>query len=137
MKSDEAKGDALQEGKKRGAEAQGEDGVNEEAKRQKVEDKTEEEEGEKSEEELRKELKELYLCEMPEDFFVFWRFCKERNQERPEEAILAATGLKLVGPFDVMAGKKAEKKGGCLVGCRRGFHFISFLVLLVLQRTTW
>ena len=82
-----------------------EDEEGDKAKRQKVE--------ERSEDDLRKEVKEKYLAEMPEDFFAFWTFCKERNQEHPEEAVLGVTGLRLVGPYDVMAGKKGDKPGQC------------------------
>lgn len=49
-------------------------------------------------------LRHKFVHEMPEDFFQFWEFCKTRNKDKPELAF-EKIGLRLVGPFDYMAGK--------------------------------
>lgn len=49
-------------------------------------------------------LRHKFVHEMPEDFFRFWEFCKSRNSDKPELSF-EAVGLRLVGPFDYMAGK--------------------------------
>ena len=49
-------------------------------------------------------IRQKLLVDMPEDFFAFWRFCKERNPSNPADA-LAPAGLSLVGAFDILSGK--------------------------------
>ncbi|KAG4072512.1 hypothetical protein HA402_004601 [Bradysia odoriphaga] len=51
-------------------------------------------------------IKHKFLIEMPDDFYLFWDFCKAnaKKDQKPEN-IFAKFGLKLVGPFDVLAGK--------------------------------
>lgn len=50
-------------------------------------------------------IKQKYLMEMPEDFYQFWEFCKEQNKSQPENAMYSFLGWKLVGPYDILAGK--------------------------------
>ncbi|KAG8255728.1 hypothetical protein J6590_085796 [Homalodisca vitripennis] len=52
-------------------------------------------------------IKQLFLFEMPPDFFSFWEMCETMNKNDPTNA-LKAIKLKLVGPFDVLAGKVSE-----------------------------
>lgn len=48
-----------------------------------------------------------FLAEMPSDFFSFWEFCEAEaaNKSTSPENVFAKLGLKLVGPFDVLAKK--------------------------------
>ncbi|BES95007.1 Uncharacterised conserved protein (DUF2228) [Nesidiocoris tenuis] len=48
-------------------------------------------------------IKALFLVGMPEDFFEFYKFCSQL-QKKPAKKALAAIGLELVGPFDVLDG---------------------------------
>lgn len=50
-------------------------------------------------------IKHKFLIEMPADFHSFWDFCKSnaKKDQKPEN-IFVKFGLKLVGPFDVLAG---------------------------------
>uniref|UniRef100_A0A1B6FYY8 PBZ-type domain-containing protein n=2 Tax=Cuerna arida TaxID=1464854 RepID=A0A1B6FYY8_9HEMI len=52
-------------------------------------------------------IKQLFLLEMPPDFFSFWEMCETMNKNDPTNA-LKAIKLKLVGPFDVLAGKVTD-----------------------------
>lgn len=49
-------------------------------------------------------IRQKLLVDMPEDFFAFWKFCKERNPSSPADA-LSPAGLLLVGAFDILSGK--------------------------------
>lgn len=50
-------------------------------------------------------LRHKFVHEMPEDFFQFWEFCKTtQNKDKPELSF-EKIGLRLVGPFDYMAGR--------------------------------
>jgi len=49
-------------------------------------------------------IRQKLLVDMPEDFFAFWKFCKERNPSNPADA-LSPAGLLLVGAFDILSGK--------------------------------
>ena len=49
-------------------------------------------------------IRQKLLVEMPEDFYAFWEFCKERNPSSPSDT-LSAAGLVLVGAFDILSGK--------------------------------
>ncbi|XP_059500862.1 histone PARylation factor 1 isoform X4 [Stegostoma tigrinum] len=62
-------------------------------------------------EELRQEVRDLYKLQMPEDFYHFWEFCEKQDPENPCEALKSSLGLRLVGPYDILAGKhKATKR---------------------------
>lgn len=50
-------------------------------------------------------VEQKFLTKVPEDFMAFWDFCKGVNRENPREA-LNQCGLKLVGPFDIVAGEE-------------------------------
>ncbi|CAG2175129.1 unnamed protein product [Oppiella nova] len=54
---------------------------------------------------LNEVLKEIFLVEMPKDFFALWQFCKSIKPEKPEDALTESLGLRLVGPYDVLTGK--------------------------------
>lgn len=49
-------------------------------------------------------IKNLFLVDMPQDFYNFFDFCKSLNNTQPQKALMVC-GLKLVGPFDIVAGK--------------------------------
>lgn len=49
-------------------------------------------------------IKEKFLVEMPEDFYLFYKFCKTLNSNEPLKAF-ADVDLLLVGAFDVLAGR--------------------------------
>lgn len=51
----------------------------------------------------RRIIKDLFLVEMPTDFFQFFEFCKSVSKDSPLAA-LKSVGLKLVGPYDVLSG---------------------------------
>ncbi|XP_041041416.1 histone PARylation factor 1 isoform X2 [Carcharodon carcharias] len=61
-------------------------------------------------EELRKEVQRRYKLPMPEDFYHFWEFCEKLNPGNPCEALKLSLGLRLVGPFDILAGKPKGTK---------------------------
>lgn len=47
-----------------------------------------------------------FLVEMPSDFFKFWEFCKAESKSNSNpENVFHKFGLKLAGPFDVLAKK--------------------------------
>lgn len=51
-------------------------------------------------------IKHIFFVTMPDDFYSMWEFCKSiARPGSPPEKVFEAFGLKLVGPFDVMAGK--------------------------------
>lgn len=66
---------------------------------------------------IRLNIEQKFLLEMPDDFFDFWECCSNINKEKPEEALLKA-GLTLVGPYDVMTGKLKKIKE------RRVSHYV-------------
>ena len=53
---------------------------------------------------IKENIRQKLLVEMPEDFFAFWNFCKERNPSNPADA-LSPAGLVLVGAYDIVSGK--------------------------------
>jgi hypothetical protein len=57
-----------------------------------------------SPQDLKENIKQKFLVEMPEDFYAFFEFCKEMNKAAPHDA-LSAAGLKLCGPFDILGGR--------------------------------
>lgn len=52
----------------------------------------------------RRQLREMYGFDFPEDFFTFWAFARKL---RPLEPLLAldSLGIQLVGPFEVLGGR--------------------------------
>jgi hypothetical protein len=53
----------------------------------------------------RRQLRELYGFDFPEDLFRFWGFVNRLMPLEPWNALRDATGLTLVGPFEVLAGR--------------------------------
>lgn len=54
-----------------------------------------------------------FLVSMPEDFYKFWEFCDIESKSKAPELLFSKFGLRLVGPFDVLAkkfNKSFEKK---------------------------
>uniref|UniRef100_A0A2S2QRU7 UPF0609 protein n=1 Tax=Sipha flava TaxID=143950 RepID=A0A2S2QRU7_9HEMI len=55
-----------------------------------------------------KKITELFLVgNMPKEFYEFWNFCSKKCPVHPEDALLPI-GFKLVGPYDVLAGRMNE-----------------------------
>lgn len=53
---------------------------------------------------LKEEVEQLYKLKMPDDFYHFWEFCQCLRPDNPREALMDTLGLRLVGPFDILAG---------------------------------
>ncbi|KAL5460079.1 hypothetical protein EMCRGX_G033497 [Ephydatia muelleri] len=53
----------------------------------------------------RKQIKEQFLVDMPDDFTQFWDLCKSLDSCHPELALMPALNLELVGPFHVLQGQ--------------------------------
>ncbi|CAN8006488.1 unnamed protein product [Ixodes hexagonus] len=68
-------------------------------------DESDAEEMPDSPEDVRESIRQKFLVEMPRDFYDFWEFCKSLDRRKPEDALYESLGLRLVGPFDVLAGK--------------------------------
>ncbi|XP_071779374.2 histone PARylation factor 1 [Centroberyx gerrardi] len=51
----------------------------------------------------RDEVVHLYKLQMPEDLYHFWDFCKGLCPDNPRDALVDTLGLRLVGPFDILA----------------------------------
>ena len=62
---------------------------------------------EKSPEDIKEDIKLKYLITMPEDFYVFYDFCKSMNTANPLQA-LSVAGLKLCGPYDTLGNNIPE-----------------------------
>lgn len=58
---------------------------------------------------IRDSIKQKFLMDMPEDFYRFYEFCKGLNTSDPCAALDAA-GLRLCGPYDVLAGNLPEDR---------------------------
>ncbi|XP_058694975.1 histone PARylation factor 1 isoform X3 [Poecile atricapillus] len=58
---------------------------------------------------LCQEAETCYRLRLPEDFYQFWKFCEELDPEKPSDALVSSVGLKLVGPYDILAGKHKTK----------------------------
>ncbi|XP_062562294.1 histone PARylation factor 1-like [Armigeres subalbatus] len=54
-------------------------------------------------------IKHKFLVDMPSCFDAMWAFCRSKNEEKPGE-VFDKLGLRLVGPFDVMAKKFKDAK---------------------------
>lgn len=46
-----------------------------------------------------------FLVSMPDDFYKFWEFCDIESKSKSPELLFSKFGLRLVGPFDVLAKK--------------------------------
>jgi len=57
-----------------------------------------------SPEDVKENIKSKFLMEMPEDFYLFWDFCKNIDATNPRDALMKTLNLRLVGPFDIIAG---------------------------------
>ncbi|KAG7238386.1 hypothetical protein INR49_030893 [Caranx melampygus] len=58
----------------------------------------------------RDELMQLYKLQMPEDLYHFWDFCMELCPDNPRGALKDTLNLRLVGPFDILAGAHKKSK---------------------------
>uniref|UniRef100_A0A8D0BT07 Histone PARylation factor 1 n=1 Tax=Salvator merianae TaxID=96440 RepID=A0A8D0BT07_SALMN len=58
---------------------------------------------------VRQQVESCYQLKMPEDFYHFWKFCEELTPENPCDALKSSLGLRLVGPYDILAGKHIQK----------------------------
>uniref|UniRef100_A0A0A9XJM3 UPF0609 protein C4orf27 n=1 Tax=Lygus hesperus TaxID=30085 RepID=A0A0A9XJM3_LYGHE len=52
-------------------------------------------------------IRTLFLMDLPEDFYEFYKFC-EKLPIKPVRKALNAVGLELVGPFDVLGGNTKD-----------------------------
>ena len=50
---------------------------------------------------IKEDIRTKFLITMPEDFYIFFDFCKSLNSKAPLEA-LCLVGLKLCGPYDLL-----------------------------------
>lgn len=75
----------------------------------KFEDDLVEQKGDHTPADVREFIKEKFLVDMPEDFYLFWEFCKEQSPKCPSNAF-KDVGLVLVGPYDVLANKFCNVK---------------------------
>ncbi|XP_057358154.1 histone PARylation factor 1 isoform X2 [Manis pentadactyla] len=73
--------------------------------------------------ELRKEVESHYKLSMPEDFYHFWKFCEELDPEKPADSLSASVGLRLVGPYDILAGKHKMKKSSASLNFNLHWRF--------------
>ncbi|KAM9313959.1 histone PARylation factor 1 [Pholidichthys leucotaenia] len=64
--------------------------------------------------EQRDEMTQLYSFQMPEDLYHFWDFCRDLCPDNPRGALTGTLGLRLVGPFDVLAGAHKNSKNSQL-----------------------
>lgn len=58
-------------------------------------------------ENMKNSILELFLVEMPKDFYKFYDFCRKLAPNDPSSA-LKAVDIQLVGPYDVLSGKIRE-----------------------------
>lgn len=72
---------------------------------------------------LRKEVENLYKLSLPEDFYHFWKFCEDLDPEKPADALATSLGLRLVGPYDILAGKHKTKKNPTGLNCNLHWRF--------------
>ncbi|GAB1293179.1 Histone PARylation factor 1 [Apodemus speciosus] len=72
---------------------------------------------------LRKEVENLYKLSLPEDFYHFWKFCEELDPEKPADALATSLGLRLVGPYDILAGKHKMKNKPTGLNCNLHWRF--------------
>ncbi|XP_053687925.1 histone PARylation factor 1-like [Sabethes cyaneus] len=54
-------------------------------------------------------IKHKFLVDMPACFDSLWKFCESKNSDKPVE-VFDKLGLRLVGPFDVLAKKFIDAK---------------------------
>lgn len=72
---------------------------------------------------LRKEVESHYRLSLPEDFYHFWKFCEELDPEKPADSLSLSLGLRLVGPYDILAGKHKMKKRSASLNCNLHWRF--------------
>lgn len=64
-----------------------------------------------SPEDIKENIKQKFLVEMPEDFYELWEFCKSNKPKDPSSCFSDILGFNLVGPFDILAGKQKKLNG--------------------------
>nr|CAG4643424.1 EOG090X0BAY [Ilyocryptus agilis] len=47
-------------------------------------------------------IKQIYLSEMPSDFYAFWNFCKYLDENKPRGCLKELLGIELIGPFELL-----------------------------------
>ncbi|KAM3177485.1 hypothetical protein ACTXT7_004462 [Hymenolepis weldensis] len=63
-----------------------------------------------------------FFLKCPSDLFDFYQFCRSVSSDAPLDALFHETGLRLVGPFEVLANKDCCSKYDNLVDYYRYFH---------------
>ncbi|EPY83769.1 hypothetical protein CB1_000533051 [Camelus ferus] len=71
---------------------------------------------------LREKVERHSRLSLPEDFYHFWRFCEGLGPEKPADSLSANLGLRLVGPYDILAGKQKMRKSASL-NCNLHWRF--------------
>ncbi|CAI9738003.1 Hypothetical predicted protein [Octopus vulgaris] len=64
-----------------------------------------------SPEDIKDNIREKFLFDMPDDFYELWKFCEATHPENPTNCFSDVLGFQLVGPFDILAGKHKELNG--------------------------
>ncbi|KAJ8271176.1 hypothetical protein COCON_G00100350 [Conger conger] len=86
---------------------------------------------------LRWELLCLYRLPMPEDFYHFWSFCTRLDAQNPCDALRETLGLRLVGPFEIMAEKhRSAKNPNYFLHWRHFYDPPEFQTILIGSRET-
>lgn len=67
---------------------------------------------------VRQALKDAYLIDFPDDLFQFWEFTQEFGAAKPLLTFADAVGIRLEGPFEVLAGNADVPPNGWHIGTR-------------------
>ncbi|GAB1603204.1 histone PARylation factor 1-like [Argonauta hians] len=67
--------------------------------------------GPPSPEDIKANIRQKFLFDMPEDFYELWKFCEATSPQKPADCFKDVLGFQLVGPFDIMAGKHKQLQG--------------------------
>nr|SVE88199.1 EOG090X0BAY [Daphnia similis] len=59
---------------------------------------------------VKENIKQKFLVEMPDDFYQFWAFCQSICQQNTLELFKASLGLQLVGPFELLDQTQKKSK---------------------------
>lgn len=64
-----------------------------------------------TQDQARRALKDAYLINFPDDLFRFWEFTLEFGSPKPLQTFADVLGIRLEGPFEVLAGTDAPPNG--------------------------